>query len=511
MARLSISSDASLLPLEFPIRAPLRTLPVCRTPPFHTAQVSLLNFFVTRDGLEDQLLGAVVGQERADLAELKNQLTVKNAAMKKELKEIEDKILFLLSNSTGNILDDEVLINTLAQSKVTSNEIAAKVAEAERTELTIDETRERYRPVAARASLLFFCISDLAAVDPMYQYSLPWFIKLFIRSIVDAEKQETIEERVVVLNEHFTYSLYRNVCRSLFEVHKLMFSFLLCIAILQNDGEIDKAEWRLLLAGPMDTSLSLPKPDADWVTEKMWVEILNVSKLPAFDGFAAAFESNLPHYKGFFEAGDAHRAPLDAETEARLSAFQKLLVLRCIRPDKVVMGVSDFVAARIGQRFVDPPPFDLEDCYGESSVTAPLIFVLSAGADPMADLLKLCEEHRMQRKFDQVSLGQGQGPKAERLLEQALQTGMWVCLQNCHLAQSWMPKLEVIIENIEPAKVHKDFRLWLTSMPSPFFPPSILQNGVKMTLEPPKVRGATTAATERDFWARVCGAVERLS
>lgn len=81
-----------------------------------------------------------------------------------------------------------------------------------------------------------------------------------------------------------------------------------------------------------------------------------------------------------------------------------------------------------------------------------------------------------------------------------MERGMWVCLQNCHLSQSWMPSLERIVETIDPEKVHKDFRLWLTSMPSPAFPVAILQNGVKMTLEPPKVRRELS-----DFWLQDTG------
>ena len=212
-------------------------------------QVSLINFAITFSGLEDQLLGVVVVEEMPEMEEKKNSLVISNSRMRKELQELEDTILFMLSNSTGNILDDYKLIETLRSSKIKSAEIIVKVSEAEGTEKTIDENRNKYKPVAYRGAILYFCMADLGTVDPMYQFSLQWFKNLFIQAIRLSPKSTDMAERIDGLNNFFTFYVYTNVCRSLFEKHKLLFSFLLTVRILKGDFLIDTAEWNFLISG----------------------------------------------------------------------------------------------------------------------------------------------------------------------------------------------------------------------------------------------------------------------
>ncbi|VTJ73574.1 Hypothetical predicted protein [Marmota monax] len=494
--------------------------------PHYTPEIStkltLINFTLSPSGLEDQLLGQVVAEERPDLEDAKNQLIISNAKMRQELKDIEDQILYRLSSSEGNPVDDMELIKVLEASKMKAAEIQAKVRIAEQTEKDIDLTRMEYIPVAVRTQILFFCVSDLANVDPMYQYSLEWFLNIFLSGIANSERAENLKKRISNINRYLTYSLYSNVCRSLFEKHKLMFAFLLCVRIMMNEGKINQvqkrgdglAEWRYLLSGG-SIQIMTENPAPDWLSDRAWRDILALSNLPTFSSFPFDFTKHLSEFRVIFDSLEPHRQPLPGIWDQFLDQFQKLLVLRCLRGDKVTNAMQDFVATNLEPRFIEPQasagtqaelaPWvsraslhlgtlpcrlgqtaNLSLVFKESNSTTPLIFVLSPGTDPAADLYKFAEEMKFSKKLSAISLGQGQGPRAEAMMRSSIERGKWVFFQNCHLAPSWMPALERLIEHINPDKVHRDFRLWLTSLPSNKFPVSILQNGSKMTIEPPR-------------------------
>ncbi|XP_037391966.1 dynein heavy chain 3, axonemal [Pygocentrus nattereri] len=450
-------------------------------------KVCLLNFMITPLGLQDQLLGIVAAKEKPELEEKKNQLILESAANNKQLKEIEDKILEVLSSSQGNILEDETAIKVLSSSKVLSEEISEKQKIASLTEREIDETRLGYRPVAEHSSILFFCISDLANIEPMYQYSLTWFIGLYLQSIAQSPSSDDLDTRISNITEHFTVSIYRNVCRSLFEKDKLLFSLLLTIGIMQGKGQVSDLVWRFLLTGGVALDNPHPNPAPEWLSDKAWSEVVRASKLPDLEGLFEHVQENVAQWKQIYDSGRPNEERFPGKW-GTLVGMARMVVLRCFRPDKLVPAVQEFIVDNMGRTYIEPPTFDLAGSYSDSSCCSPLIFVLSSGSDPTAGLLKFADDLGMGGSRTQtISLGQGQGPIAACMIETALKDGTWVVLQNCHLATSWMPTLEKICEEIiTPENTHSDFRLWLTSYPSEKFPVSILQNGVKMTNEPPK-------------------------
>ncbi|KAJ3242061.1 Dynein heavy chain 2, axonemal [Chytriomyces hyalinus] len=457
-------------------------------PPEVFAKATIVNFAVKEKGLEDQLLGIVVRKEKPELEEQKNTLVSNVAAAKRKLVELEDEILYLLSTAQGSLLDDEKLVNTLQSSKLIAEDVTQQLVVSEQTEKRIDAAREGYRPSAKRASILYFVLNDLATVDPMYQFSLDSYVDLFEKSISKSKRFEDLQERINSLNDYHTYAVYKNTCRGLFEQHKLLFSLQMTVKILEAAGKLNRDEYEFFLRGGMvlDKDSQRPNPFTEWITEESWDNTTELDNLPAFSGFVSSIEQSEREWKTWFMSSEPESMTLPGEWENKVNDLQRMLIIRTFRSDRILFCAQAFVASNLGQRFVEPPILDVADILQDSSPKTPLIFVLSPGVDPTSALVQLAQKQGMSKKFHYLSLGQGQAPKATKLIQEGLKEGNWVFLANCHLSISWMPALDKIVEIIPAENPHPDFRLWLSSSPHPHFPISILQVGIKMTTEPPK-------------------------
>uniref|UniRef100_A0A0X3PBI3 Dynein heavy chain 2 n=1 Tax=Schistocephalus solidus TaxID=70667 RepID=A0A0X3PBI3_SCHSO len=460
--------------------------------PHYTPEIctktTVVNFAVVQQGLEAQLLGIVVRKEKPELEEQKDELVMGIANGKKKLVELEDEILRLLNETKGSLLEDVTLLSTLQTSKATSAEVSEFLAISEKTEVQIDAAREGYRPCAQRASILFFVLNDLGSVDPMYQFALDAYIDLFNLSIDKSQRSPRLEDRIVNLNDYHTYAVYRYTCRGLFEKHKLLFSFQICIKILEAMGKLNNDEYMFFLRGGivLDRENQMDNPASSWLTDMAWDNITELNKLPNYRGLVTSFEQYPKDWNIWYTADEPENAKLPGEWEGSTNEFQRMLIVRSLRPDRVSFCATTFIINNMGTRFVEPPVLDMRQVVDDSSVRTPLIFVLSPGVDPTGGLLQLAEACGMGRRFNALSLGQGQAPIAQRLIQEGMRDGNWVFLANCHLSLSWMPQLDKLVELMGGDETHMEFRLWLSSSPTPAFPISILQAGIKMTTEPPK-------------------------
>uniref|UniRef100_A0A8C6I3F8 Dynein, axonemal, heavy chain 2 n=1 Tax=Mus spicilegus TaxID=10103 RepID=A0A8C6I3F8_MUSSI len=456
--------------------------------PETSAKTTIVNFAVKEQGLEAQLLGIVVRKERPELEEQKDSLVINIAAGKRKLKELEDEILRLLNEATGSLLDDVQLVNTLQTSKITATEVTEQLETSETTEINIDLAREAYRPCAQRASVLFFVLNDMGRIDPMYQFSLDAYIGLFILSIDKSHRSNKLEDRIEYLNDYHTYAVYRYTCRTLFERHKLLFSFHMCAKILETSGKLNMDEYNFFLRGGvvLDREGQMDNPCTSWLADAYWDNITELDKLTNFHGLMNSFEQYPRDWHLWYTNSSPEKAMLPGEWENACNEMQRMLIVRSLRQDRVAFCVTSFIVSNLGSRFIEPPVLNMKSVMEDSTPRSPLVFILSPGVDPTSALLQLAEHTGMAHRFHALSLGQGQAPIAARLLREGVNQGHWVFLANCHLSLSWMPNLDKLVEQLQVEDPHPSFRLWLSSSPHPDFPISILQASIKMTTEPPK-------------------------
>ena len=511
-------------------------------PPEIQAETTLVNFSVTQDGLDEQLLALVVKFERPDLAAQRSALILQQNLFTIKVKQLEDQILLRLADAQGDITENRELIEELELSKKISDEIAVKLVESKVTSDKINVTSEKYRPVSRRGALLFFVMNNLYKIHTYYMYSLNSFIYFFLRGIATAgadssrpgtatmaalensegdlattdlavladqitrrvaeiEERDKIAEfsnlpeRLRLLKQNVTLVVYDFVRTGLFENDKLTVVTLMTLKIMVDEGLLMKEYVDVISRGriaeevaPRGVELSAWMSEASWARLKACEEDLGTVN-PTFTDLTERMAADAEDWEDWYNRSNPELSPMPGEC-ANLEDVPRLIVMRILRPDRLPFALVEYVRKNLGEEFVTQPPFQMSVTYNYTTSQTPCLFVLYPGVDPTSWVEDLGRERGVTAEagnFANISMGQGQEKRADDTIRRMSEIGGWIFLQNVHLMQTWLPTLDEKLETLSP---HKDFRVFISAEPPPLpymknIPEGLLQSCICVANEPP--------------------------
>ena len=152
------------------------------------SRVTFVNFTVTPSSLQNQCLNIFLKEERPEIDKKRNDIIKLQGEFRVKLRLLEDKLLNELTESEGNILQNNTLIKTLETLQKEAAEVAKEVEKADETMAEVEEVTSEYMPIAKMASKIFFSLDSMSEIHFLYQYSLQQFMEVLYGVIRKSEK-----------------------------------------------------------------------------------------------------------------------------------------------------------------------------------------------------------------------------------------------------------------------------------------------------------------------------------
>lgn len=464
------------------------------------SSLSVVNFTVTKSGLEALLLGLTIDIEQPELEKKKNELLEEQDNIKLQLYEVEKKLLEELIHLEGNLLENKALIESLEASK----EKSMKSEESLKNSLTlteeIDIKRNIYKPLSQLATVIYILLQDLYKINPMYQFSLQNFIQIFKKTIKENQQGEfrSIEEKINLFKNKLIETSYLYYSRSIFKSDLLVFGLFYIKSIFSteqsenNNSSENKLEWDFLL-GANNPIINDNIKTPTWLSEeRKEIYSMYASTFPRIFSQLKLTESK--HWEEWYTLPNPEESvknilvknlQINNSTETNTSlCLQSMLLIQVFRPDRLESSMRNFICEALNIKTINPPSISLQTLLEENGNNRlPILFVTTLGSDPSKELEDFATEKVGRENYIEIPLGAGDNEKIISNLKEASIKGYWICLKNLHLNISWLGTLEKEIKNLKDP--HPRFRVYLTSEPHNKFSTVLLQTCAKVTYETP--------------------------
>lgn len=173
-------------------------------------------------------------------------------------------------------------------------------------------------------------------------------------------QEEPLEKRVDLLVETTCYTVFAYIAQGLFERHKLIVATQLCMSILKSKGDLQFLKFDYLLRGPK--VMGVDNPLGDWISDSVWGSVQALKELDDYQSLADDLIGSSKRWREWIELERPEDEPLPGDWK-RMPEFDRLLLFRALRPDRLTSAMSRFVTGLLGSKYVSSQPFDLERSY----------------------------------------------------------------------------------------------------------------------------------------------------
>ncbi|CAJ1328908.1 unnamed protein product [Effrenium voratum] len=474
------------------------------------SRVTFVNFTVTPSSLQSQCMNALLKSERPDVDRKREDQLKLQGECKVKMRELEEQLLHALSNVEGSILEDVKVIATLEKIKKESSEIQEKLGQTDAIMQEINETSALYDTAGEVAANLYFMLQRMGGMHTLYRYSLAFFLEVFEASLKsELNKDLSYEKRLEAIIEKLFSNLFLRVGPGLQEADVLVFGLQLAQVRADSQGAsaFPKTELNQLLKGAAvdvmkSSSAALAEQCREVIKSKLNSQQLKALQdlhlLPCFSALVGNIQEKESEWLQFMEHLEPETAmpqgwekPDDSSDIAKL--VQKNLIIKALRPDRLIFVCTQLVETVLGKGFLDLPAFNLADIIAkDSKASSPIMMVSVPGFDPSGKVTELAQVQK--KSLQSAAMGSEEGFNvADKAIRAASNAGTWVLLKNVHLAINWLTELEKKLYSMHP---QQNFRLFLTMEFNPRIPANLIRLSRVYVFEPPS---GVRASLRRSF------------
>ncbi|KAH9487912.1 hypothetical protein Btru_067436 [Bulinus truncatus] len=425
---------------------------------FPLNRVSVINMAVSDEAIINRLVFETMQVEKKEFEGQRrsneNDIILHRQRLAREHEIIREKTL----NLTGPLLDDKTMLDSLLVCQTNVEHNRQILQETRYMGDHLEEKFAHYTPFVKHSAMLFNVLSKMSVLFPCYYLPFYKFVEIFAAIVRSRDRGKgslgAPQVRAQELSNAVLQGVFKYAKLMMFEQHYNLLALIVSLERMLRQHKASNKELSLFVNGFQklglnDVSLAEQKPE--WMDNNSWIDCSILESLHhPFQGLCQSLVNNSQQWKEYFQHQVSLVNSVPGHSLQELSLFQKCLLWKFVCPKKFAELANAIILYELGSTVDTADNYDIREVYTYTDEHTPTVFILPSAEkaekingtegpvfiNPVQEIKRLAREMKMEGKVCVLSFGVGsQMPDVNQAIEDCMQAGHWLLLQNYHLAE----------------------------------------------------------------------------